>query len=53
MIGSTSIENKEPTMFLTEENKRKIEITPSNTSADTNIRRPEQTYCGTEYGMIT
>lgn len=26
---------------------------PSSTSAETNIRRPEQMYCGTEYGMIT
>ena len=24
---------------------------PSRTSAETNMIRPEQTYCGTEYGM--
>lgn len=32
---------------------KKDEIIPSNTSADTNNKSPEQTYCGTEYGIIT
>jgi len=32
---------------------KKFKSLPSSTSAETNKRRPEQMYCGSEYGKIT